>query len=250
MWTRKELKDYAKGFLRQYYWEAFLVVLITTILTSGFGSAGQSQLPTQDDFDFNGNTQENFTIDMGLPSKVFNFTSGIIKSPLGFITVGVVGTFALVLSILFMTVGFILEVGQSRFFLDGFKGDVNIKKVFSGFNSQEYLAIFKAQFLKLVSIFLWSLLLVVPGIIKTYQYRYVAYILAQDSSVSPREALDRSKAMTMGHKMDIFILDFSFILWNLVNLVTFGIGGIFVNPYVEATNARLYRILSQNPESY
>ena len=250
MWTRKELKDYAKGFLRQYYWEAFLVVLITTILTSGFGSAGQSQLPTQDDFDFNGNTQENFTIDMGLPSKVFNFTSGIIKSPLGFITVGVVGTFALVLSILFMTVGFILEVGQSRFFLDGFKGDVNIKKVFSGFNSQEYLPIFKAQFLKLVSIFLWSLLLVVPGIIKTYQYRYVAYILAQDSSVSPREALDRSKAMTMGHKMDIFILDFSFILWNLVNLVTFGIGGIFVNPYVEATNARLYRILSQNPESY
>ena len=250
MWTRKELKDYAKGFLRQYYWEAFLVVLITTILTSGLGSAGQSQLPTQDDFDFDGNTQENFTIDMGLPSKVFNFTSGMIKSPLGLITVGVFGTLALVVGVLFMTLGFILEVGQSRFFLDGFKGDVNIKKVFSGFNSQEYLPIFKAQLLKFVSIFLWSLLLVIPGIIKTYQYRYVAYILAQDSSVSPREALDRSKAMTMGQKMDIFILDLSFVLWNLLSLVSFGLSTFFINPYVEATNARLYMILSQNPESY
>ena len=81
---------------------------------------------------------------------------------------------------------------------------------------------------------------------KGYQYRYVPYLLAEDPSLAPNEALSKSKQMTMGHKLDIFVLDLSFILWNLLGLLTFGISAYFVAPYTEATNARLYHVLKEN----
>ncbi len=247
MWTRTELKDYAKGFLKQHYWKAFLVVLLTTLLMNGLKLPNNSNVVVE--------YQQNYKYIFEQGSNVsvqpaFEFIRSMVSNmrPLGYLALGTATFMSIVLSILMLLLGFIIEVGKSKFFLDGFKGDADISKLFFGFNSKDYMPIIKAQGLAFIYILLWTLLFIIPGIVKGYQYRYVPYLLAEDTSLSPKEVLKKSKEMTMGHKSDIFVLDLSFILWNLLNLVTFGIASFFIAPYIEATNARLYNVLKSETE--
>lgn len=248
MWIRSELKNQAKGFLRQNYWKAFLVVLITMILAGNLSNVGKQSGNNTLDFNhqFNLNEMDNISQNFQTPSSAFEFTNKAIFTPLAILGIGGAIVTSIFAALVLISLGFVAQVGQSRFFLDGFEGDVEINKLFSGFNSKEYIPIVKAQGLAYISIILWTFLLIVPGIIKAYQYRFVPYLLAEDASLQPREALERSKAMTMGHKGNIFILDFSFILWHLLSIFTFGLSSFFVAPYVEATNAKLYKVLSSN----
>lgn len=94
---------------------------------------------------------------------------------------------------------------------------------------------------------LWSLLFIIPGFIKSYSYRYVPYILAENANLNPKETISKSMSLTNGHKWDIFIFDVSFFWWNILAFITFGVSNLFVAPYIEATNTRLYKVLS-NPE--
>ena len=246
MWTRRELKDYAKGFLKSNYWKTFVVVLIATLIMNGIGRDNPNtgpQLQQNYEYLINNGMNVNISIPYGL---------GLIRSalsnirPLGFLAIGTLTLFSIVMGLALLFLGFVVEVGKSKFFISGFKGDVDINILFTGFNSNDYLPIIKAQGLATIYIFLWSLLLIIPGIIKSYQYRYVPYILAEDTSLSAHEVLNKSKQMTMGHKWNIFVLDLSFILWHLLGLITFGISAYFVAPYTEATNARLYHVLKEN----
>ena len=110
----------------------------------------------------------------------------------------------------------------------------------------QYINVVKAMFITDIIIALWSLLFLIPGIYKSYQYRMVPYLLADNPELSAREAMDISKAMMEGEKMAAFVLDLSFIPWQLLSAITLGIVGIiWVNPYVEATNAELYTAVSQ-----
>lgn len=245
MWTRSELKDYAKDFLRQHYWKAFLVVLITTLLMNGFGRTNPNTgTQIQQNYEYVMNNGMDVTVSVPYGFELLRSALSNIR-PLGFLAIGTITFLSVVIGIAFLFLGFIIEVGKSKFFIDGFKGDVDISKLFFGFNSKDIMPIIKAQGLAALYIFLWSFLLIIPGIIKSYQYRYVSYLLAEDTSLSAHEILNKSKKMTMGHKMDIFVLDLSFILWNLLGLITFGLSSYFVAPYVEATNARLYNVLSE-----
>ena len=250
MWTRQEIKSYAKDFLRQNYLQAFLVCLIVTLFTGG-GSSNSSN-STNDEYISTTYTETNIfeQVEERLPvdtnNRVVQFVTRKFNSPL-FILGSLVGI--ILVAILTLTVGYVLQVGQSRFFLHGFDGDVNIKKIISPFNSEEYVPIVKTQFLRGLYTFLWSLLFIIPGIIKSYEYRFVPYILAENPLLSSDEVIHLSKRMTHGHKMDIFVLDLSFIGWYLLGGLFFGIGAFFVDPYAEATNARLYTILSGRDES-
>lgn len=248
MWNRVELKAQAKDFLKQNYWKAFLVVLITMILAGNLSNVGNQRNSNNLDFDyqFNINELEGFSQSFQTPASTFEFTNKAIFTPLAILGIGGAIVTSFFAALVLISLGFVSQVGQSRFFLDGFEGDVDINKLFSGFNSKEYIPIVKAQALAYISIILWTFLLIVPGIIKAYQYRYVPYLLAEDASLQAGEVLKRSKAMTMGHKWDIFILDLSFILWHLLSVFTFGLSSFFVAPYVEATNAKLYKALSSN----
>ncbi|MBQ2897237.1 MAG: DUF975 family protein [Clostridia bacterium] len=94
--------------------------------------------------------------------------------------------------------------------------------------------------------FLWSLLFVIPGIIASLSYSMAPYILAENKSFTAMEALNASKKMMNGHKADLFILYLSFIGWGLLVSVTFGIAGIYVFPYMEATKANFYYSIKEN----
>ena len=90
-------------------------------------------------------------------------------------------------------------------------------------------------------ILLWTLLLIVPGIIKSYSYRLVPYILSENPHMDRKRALELSQQMMDGHKMEAFVLELSFFGWFLLSALTCGLVGIFyVNPYLDATFAEFY----------
>lgn len=115
----------------------------------------------------------------------------------------------------------------------------------SMFKNELWLRDIGAMLLVSIYTFLWTLLFIIPGIVMSYAYYFVPYILAEDNNISISEAILLSRKMTEGYKFDLFILDFSFILWNLASLLTFGLVALYVIPYKEATRAHYYLKLSR-----
>ena len=151
------------------------------------------------------------------------------------------GAMVLLIQILVFSV---LEMGACRFYVENRDYQAGISKIIFGFQSGHYGNVVLVMFLRDLFIFLWTLLLIVPGIIKTYEYRMVPYILAEQPDISSTDAFAISKEMMRGQKLEAFGLDLSFIGWWLGSVITCGILGIFwVSPYQAATNAELYAVL-------
>lgn len=109
---------------------------------------------------------------------------------------------------------------------------------FSGFD--DFWSAFKVNFLVGLFTMLWSLLFIIPGIVKAYSYSMSMYILAENKGKPALECINESKAMTNGHKMELFVLSLSFIGWLMLTVITFGIAAIWVGPYMQATFANAY----------
>lgn len=113
-----------------------------------------------------------------------------------------------------------------------------IKELFAHFG--EFWGAFKVTFLTGLFTALWSLLLVIPGIVKAFGYSQAMYILAENPGIGAREALKKSEEMMNGHKMELFVLGLSFIGWGLLVAITCGIAVIWVGPYMQATMTNFY----------
>lgn len=122
------------------------------------------------------------------------------------------------------------------------RGEVDFSDLIVGF-TENYGQVFLLGFLKKLFIFLWSLLLVVPGIIKMYSYGMAAYLQQKQPGKDWKECLDESKKMMDGHKMQLFCLDLSFIGWYLLGALCFGVGFLFVIPYHVMARANFYLAL-------
>ena len=130
-------------------------------------------------------------------------------------------------------------LGGAWVFLRIAKGEeVSVGNIFYGF--EDLWAAIKAQFFMGLFILLWYLLLIIPGIIKTYAYSMTFYILAENKGMPVLEAITLSRKMMDGHKMDLFLLFLSFIGWFILTAITFGIAGIWVYPYFYATFSNFY----------
>lgn len=117
----------------------------------------------------------------------------------------------------------------------------DVMDAFDCFN--QFWSAFKLQFLQNLIVGLCALFFIVPGIIIGYAYSQAMYILAENPGIGAREALRRSEKMMKGHKMELFVLDLSFIGWHLLALVTFGLSYIYAGPYMSAASAGFYRSL-------
>ena len=136
-----------------------------------------------------------------------------------------------------------LVVGISRFFEREMKMPGKVSELAYGFDHC-YKNVIKIMFFRDLYTFLWSLLLIVPGIVKAYEYRMIPYILGENPEMSKEEAFELSKSMMAGEKWNTFVLDLSFILWYILAGITCGIVGVFyVSPYKNLTNAALYNTL-------
>ena len=99
-----------------------------------------------------------------------------------------------------------------------------------------------------ILIFLWTLLLIIPGIIKSYAYSQAFYIQQDQDNKDWRYCIDKSQEMMKGHKWDLFVLDLSFIGWYIVGLLCLGIGVLFVTPYHQMAKANFYLELKKQFE--
>lgn len=138
-----------------------------------------------------------------------------------------------------------LEVGCKRFFTRNLDDNAQVKEVCFSYD-HNYMNSVKIMFFKGLYTFLWTLLFVIPGIIKSYEYKQVPYILAENPDITKEEAFARSKQMMSGNKWKAFVLDLSFLGWEILNTMTIGILGIFyVKPYEYQTEAAFYEALKQ-----
>lgn len=117
-----------------------------------------------------------------------------------------------------------------------------IEQMFEGFK-KNFLSSFLLNILISILVSLWSLLFIIPGIIKTYSYSMSFYVLADNPSMGANDARKRSMEIMNGNKWRLFCLHFSFIGWILLSMLTFGILLLFVVPYMQIAEAEFYRSL-------
>lgn len=260
MWTRKELKERAKAALKRNYWKVVIVSLLVLFIGGGSSSASSSSYTAvetstdtaaevQDDIvtgvvtegrslaqAFDEHLEELETLDEG--DTVAVLTAYVIVFVIIFVVILAVA----------VAVGFFLFnpllVGAKRFMLKSVDGEGEIKELAYTFD-HNYKNGVKTMFFRDTYVFLWALLFVIPGVYKKYQYYMVEYILAENPDMPYKEVLELSKKMMDGQKWKTFVLDLSFILWEVLGLFTCGILDIFfVAPYRYLTRAALYRELS------
>lgn len=169
-----------------------------------------------------------------LVTFIVSAIAGVASAILSFIPWG-----SLITSII-VTPAFTLSL--IRVYLNVVKGGTPVAgDAFCGFD--DFWSAFKVTFLVGMFTFLWSLLFVIPGIIKSFSYSMSTYILAENKGKPALECINESKQMTEGHKMDLFVLGLSFIGWVFLCAITLGIASIWVVPYMQATYANAYNSL-------
>jgi uncharacterized membrane protein len=148
-------------------------------------------------------------------------------------------------SVLTLIIGGPLTLGAAIFSLAVSRGqEARLEQLFDGFN--RFSTALVAYLLIIVYVLLWSLLLIIPGIIAGLGYSMTFYILADDASIKPEEALHKSKTMMDGYKMKLFELCLRFFLLALLCILTLGIGFFWFIPYVHVTMAKFYDDIKGN----
>ena len=137
-----------------------------------------------------------------------------------------------------------LAVGAYRFSVCNLNQKAQAKEAAYAFDSGNYLEIAKTMILRDIFIALWCLLLIIPGIVKAYEYRMIPYLLADDPTMTKDRAFAESRAMMRGNKWRAFVLDLSFLGWHILSVFTLGILELFyVAPYEFMADAALYESL-------
>ena len=246
MWTRKLLKANAKIAFRRNFWACVAVSFLAVLLgaaSSGGGVTfdyGLEESGYYDDYyyedEYYGNAYEQHFME-----DVREAIWTVVTSPI-FIVVIIIAMVSVTITIAFMIlVANIVNVGHKRYYLENREHKTDIGKLFYGFSGGRYGSYVWIMFWKGLYTFLWSLLFVIPGIVKSYSYMMIPYILAENPSISKERAFEISKQMMKGHKGEAFVLGLSFFGWQMLNTMTSGILGVFyVNPYVDATFAEFY----------
>ncbi len=266
MWTRAELKERAKAALHRNYWKIVLVSSLLLLLGCGAGGYFFQKAPhnaeeqteaedagIQAEMEEAGELEEIGEMEGAGELEVFGEMEGT-GEPEGTggmeETVVVIVIFTIIFLFFFVVILaadiFLinpLDVGGKRFMMKSVENVAQVKEIAYGFD-HSYKNVVKVLFYRDLYVLLWALLLVIPGIVKMYQYYMVPYILTENPDMEYRAALDKSREMMEGNKWKTFVLGLSFILWDFLGALTFGIVEVFyVQPYRHLTFAALYREL-------
>ena len=266
MWTRKSVKEKGKKAFFGNFWKSVLVSIILGITlgaaSSGFssgsslsssvtsliktmtesqsGSTNGTITYTDDQGDSHNVT---FDLDLSDPTSVdqdevkFVVSTVLAILAIGFVIYLVITVFALAFKYLLLTP---FEYGCRKFFRKNLDEPAKLSNIVYVFDSH-YKNIVKTAFLTDLFIWLWSLLFIVPGIIKAYSYRLVPYIMSENPDINFRDAQAESARLMKGNKWKSFVLDLSFIGWDILSLLTWGTLEIFfVGPYKASADAALY----------
>ncbi len=222
--SRMELKENAKNSLKGKWGEAILVLIIFGVISmavTGIALIGNNAAL---------NSADSISKFLENPNS-FNF-----------------GIPQIISSILSILVSAFLALGSVSYFLKVSRNEnVTFKELFS--KTSLWLLYIGVTIMTSIFIGLWSLLLIIPGIIASYRYSMVNYIMVDNPELGVFGAIKRSKEIMVGHKMDLFILQLSFIGWLLLSMLTLGILMLYVTPYMNVTFANFYNsIKDQNTD--
>lgn len=139
-----------------------------------------------------------------------------------------------------------IQIGESRVYLESINyKKTKVKRLTYAFKKGRYFSSIRALLLMEVYKLLWNLT-IVGGIIKSYSYKMVVYIIAENPSINAKDAIKMSREMMQGSKFQAFKLDLSFIGWNILQYLTFGIAGVYITPYYRTTYTELYNLLRKD----
>lgn len=231
MWNINDVKTEGRLAFKANYWQCVLVGFILTLLGGGT-LYGTSRSTTQQ-------------VDVNVTSSGFDTLSTQEQSLIAGLVVGFL-SLTFIISILikiFLTNP--VNVGSARFFQKNLSDPTTkFDTILEGFG--DYGRTFLTLLLSDLYVFLWSLLLIIPGVMKAYSYMLVPYIVKDEPQLSSSEVLARSQQMMAGNRWQAFVLDLSFIGWYIFGALTAGIGFAFwTTPYLNSAHAALYRQLKQ-----
>ena len=268
MWTRAELKSKAKFSFKRNYWKSVLISLILALLVGGGSSGssissavsnnliGSSDSSVTDDYSnddsslYEGNDFYDDTYDGNVEDDIDDLKS-MADNTAGMMAIGIflivfIIVFVVLMAVVILLDVFIfnpLEVGCKKYYLRNLNEPAQVGNIGYAFDNN-YKNITKTMFFRDLFTVLWTLLFIIPGIVKSYEYQMIPYLLADNPQMTKEQAFEESKRMMQGQKWKAFVLDLSFIGWNILSALTIGIVGIFyVQPYMDATHAALYEAL-------
>ena len=230
-WSRKELKTNAKAALKRSFWKDLLALIIVCAIgiavsyclfmvvnacTGGGLTKSQEALANIQNGASQAEIQNTLNESFGPAYSIYSWVNNLIT--------------------MFLLVP--LGIGTYRFFQVSRGGNASFSELFVPL--KKFFRIGLIMCWLGIKVFLWSLLFIIPGIIKAYEYSQVPMILAENPSIKCRRAFKISKAMTKGNKWHLFVLELSFILWMFGTVCTCGLLGIYLAPYMQATFVEAY----------
>lgn len=276
-WKRKDVKTKAKKSFKDNFWKCVATALILVIVGGGSaGAFGGGFGSSSGSYRFNNRGDDSHRIEVTYDDNIVVAPNGIIGTEglseedreeiaqeferaqeeledveIPTVALAAFGVILTVVLIFAVAVGLALdafvanplELGCKRFFRRNLDEPASMSNIAFAFDSN-YKNICKTMFLRDIYTFLWCLLFVIPGVIKAYEYKMIPYLLSEDPSMSTEQAFEESKKLMTGNKWKAFVLDLSFILWDLASFFTCGIAGVFwVTPYKASTQAALYEAI-------
>ena len=175
----------------------------------------------------------------------FNFNEDTVRNlpPIFWTVLLPLVSLAGLLGIVSFILGGTVELGYAKFLLKQYdRKQLQFSDLFSQF--ERFGTGFAQKFLRTLFTVLWSLLFIIPGIVKGLSYAMTPFILEEHPEMTASEAIKASMRLMDGHKMDLFILGLTFIGWQILACLTMGIGFLFLNPYMNAAYAAFYRSIS------
>ena len=273
MWTRKQIKEKAKKAFQLNYWKCVLCGLIFAIIVGGASGAGGAASGGSSTFSSlmynNQHREETETVEEveveGIDENSDPVTVTVVTSDdngneidvnetdvaFGIAIFSIVALTVFAIVLVASAVGIAIDVllinpvefGCRNFFKRNLDEPAKLSSLTFAFD-KNYKNAVKTAFFKDLFIWLWSLLFVIPGIIKAYEYRLVPYIFAENPDMKYSDILAESSKLMKGNKWKTFVLDLSFIGWELLSLCTCGLLSVFyVDPYKLQTDAALYEAL-------
>ena len=237
MFERSYLKELSKQRLHTGRGSAILVLLIAALLGGGaytFSGGFRGTVDWDDIRGFGG--VNNFQLN--------RFSREILEffREWGGIILGAAAVAAVIGILYSVLVANVVKVGARGWFLRYWRGELpSVGELFASFRI--YAPSVTTMLLKDIYTFLWSLLFIVPGIIKSYSYAMTPYLMLDNPNMDSEDCIHRSREMMHGYKWKLFCMDLSFIGWAILCLFTLGIGFLWLQPYIECSHAKFYEEL-------
>lgn len=222
----RDLRAWGLERLRGHWFAAVVVVLVGSLLGGGVDALSGALEVNMSDAD----------------ASIFGSGVGVIDSiPREVWTLML--TVTIVTALLALIIGGAIRLGLCTFFLNLFhRREARFADLFSNFDR-----LGRGLCMQLVTgffVFLWSLLLIIPGIVASYSYAMVPYLMAEFQDLGVMDAIRESKRLMQGYKWRLFCLQISYIGWSLLSMLTGGIGNLWLIPYQYAGDTAFYMMVT------